>query len=385
MIETGDIFCAEVRDLTSDGKGVAAHPSGMVFFIPGVWPGEKGSFRVSGLKSRFGFGEVLELERESSERTGPLCPHHGFADGQCGGCPWQFISYKAQITVKENRVRTALSRTGIEKGLKPIRPAPETFGYRNRAGLKTDGKILGYVSPGSHVIAPVEDCPILDDRNRQTLRELIASLPRNDFIPSRDSEWCTIEIDDTVGSVEVRPDLSLPFRQSNTSQNLFMKEWLADKLSAIEPGQKVLELFAGSGNFTRIISKAGFASILAVEMDLQELTQLDELNLPGVKTMECNLYNHRAFERISRIMRAPEILILDPPREGIKNKKRLHEVIGKTRDIFYISCDLASFSRDLIYFTELGFQPVEIQPLDMFPHTPHVELLAHLNNTGGSL
>ena len=72
-LKVGDEFDAAVRDLTSAGLGVVAHPSGRVCFVPGVWPGERGTFAITALKGRSGEARVVELVAPSPERVTPPC------------------------------------------------------------------------------------------------------------------------------------------------------------------------------------------------------------------------------------------------------------------------------------------------------------------------
>src|SRR5690606_6236211 len=176
----GEIFTATVRDLASDGRGIASHPGGLTVFVPGVWPGEQGRFRFLELQNRVGRAELVELLEASPERTTPRCPHHGFAAGDCGGCPWQFMSYPAQLAAKQARVEAALAGFGPAV-LHPIWPSPNIYASRNRAQLKTDGKQLGYLSAANHRLAAIEQCPILTAPNRETLAGLIARLPNREW------------------------------------------------------------------------------------------------------------------------------------------------------------------------------------------------------------
>ncbi|MGE5541451.1 MAG: 23S rRNA (uracil(1939)-C(5))-methyltransferase RlmD [Bacillota bacterium] len=75
---------------------------------------------------------------------------------------------------------------------------------------------------------------------------------------------------------------------------------------------------------------------------------------------------------------APEAIVLDPPRAGCE--KPVLEVIGRVRprSISYVSCYPSTLARDLAHLVSLGYRAVEVQPFDMFPHTPHVESVARL-------
>lgn len=371
-------FTATVRDLATDGRGVVEHPGGQIFFVAGVWPGETARFAVTGFKQRFGFARMLELLEPSPARITPRCAHHGTGRDDCGGCPWQFVSYAAQLEAKEERVRQALARLPRPVAVAPIWGSPAVFGYRNRAQFKTDGRKLGYVAAGSRQLAPITDCPILTPVNRATLQELLQSLPNNTLRPDRKKDWTTLNIDEAIIAAEVVPNRRRPFRQGNTAQNLRMQEWLAARVGELDADRPILELFSGSGNFTEVLAAAGFAPILAVEGVEESVQELAARKLPGVEARRYNLFAEADCSRLQERARDASILVLDPPREGFRLAGLLLTKKHRLRDVFYLSCDPASLVRDLDIFLRAGFQVAEIQPLDLFPHTPHVELLCWL-------
>ena len=73
------------------------------------------------------------------------------------------------------------------------------------------------------------------------------------------------------------------------------------------------------------------------------------------------------------------MIVVDPPRKGCDIK--LLEAIGKTNTerIVYVSCDPSTLGRDLKILDELGYETVEVQPVDMFPQTSHIENVVLLN------
>lgn len=378
MPAINDQFTATVRDLGTDGSGIVEHPDGQVFFVAGVWPGETARFAVTGFKQRFGFARLVELLEPSAQRVTPPCTHHGPGSRDCGGCPWQFVSYAAQLEAKEQRVRQALSRLGLAKGVALIWESPAIFGYRNRAQFKSDGRQLGYVAAGSRQLVPVSDCPILTPANQATLQALLESLPNGAFRPGRKQDWTTLDIDEELSAAAVVPNQRRPFRQGNTAQNLRMREWLQTRAGRLDKNRTVLELFCGSGNFTEVLAGAGFGRILAVEGVEDSVQELAARKLPGVEARRCNLFAEADCSRLQEQARDASILLLDPPRDGFKLAGVLLTKKHRFRDVFYISCDPATFARDIKTFIGAGFRPVEIQPLDLFPHTPHVELLCWL-------
>jgi 23S rRNA (uracil1939-C5)-methyltransferase len=373
----GEIFSATVRDLASDGRGIVGHPSGLTVFVPGVWPGESGSFRFTGLQNRIGSAEVVRLEESSPARTQPKCPHHGFAPGDCGGCPWQFMDYQAQLAAKQRRVEVAAARI-TDTRVKPIWPSPAIYGYRNRAQLKTNGAALGYVSPGSHQLAEIEDCPILTEPNRETVKALRARLPESEWRPHRKEKWTTLDLDESVDADSVAVNSRLPFQQANTAQNDAMRNWLSGKCAHLDKTGPVLELFCGSGNFTRVLADAGFDRIVAVDASGPATEALARSGLPNVTVLSRDLFKPESYGALFREMRAYSTLVLDPPRDGMRHLDALLGGRPKPADILYISCDLATLFRDLAQLQSMAYKIVEIQPLDQAPHTPHIEVLCHL-------
>ena len=379
------LFEAWVQGLTDTGDAVVNHPDGRRFFVPGAWTGERIRVRPLEVKSQYGLGELVEVLEPAPERLVPPCPHQGFSAGKCGGCPWMMVGYAAQLAAKQARVQRALTRLQADLQVAQILVASEPLGYRVRAQLKTDGRELGFVAAGQRRLAPVQDCVVLTDHNRATLRELQTQLPNTAWHPAHKGGWTTLDLDESVSAAGVSVNRRLPFQQVNASQNQAMRQWLAERVAPLSQQAKVLakqaqvlELFCGSGNFTQVLAAAGFSSIIAVEAVPEAVTALADLQLPGVSPVVCDLFDSAAFQRLLQDNAQAEILVLDPPREGLKVRDGLFGKHSRLREIFYISCDLATLCRDLQDMLAAGFAIVEAQPLDLFPQTPHVELLVHL-------
>ncbi|TXS95179.1 class I SAM-dependent RNA methyltransferase [Parahaliea maris] len=374
-LRQGAVFTATVRDLGSNGDAVIEHSSGRVVFVPGAWIGETVTVKVTELKSRFARGQLLAVDEPSSERRQPPCQYHGQGAVQCGGCPWQFMSYAAQCAAKQRRVEAELARAGIESALvHPLLPSSLEFGYRNRAQLRTDGRQLGFLASGGQKLVDIEHCPVLDPATAAHLQALRGRLPERQWRPSRRGKWTRIDIDAELGtSLNQR----LPFRQGNDGQNRQMQDWLRSRLASQPRERKVIELFAGSGNFTAVLAEMGFVDIVAVEGVGEATEALEGRKLPGVDVLTRDLFAADAYPQLMRLHGDAEILVLDPPRDGLQGADSLFGARNQPSHVFYISCDLATFCRDARVMMERGFAPVEVQPLDLFPQTPHVELLAH--------
>jgi len=370
-------FTAEVMDLTSDGRAVLRHPSGQVYFAAGVWPGEVGEFKPSDVKGRVGNAELIELKDASPKRVDAHCPHYGSDAQSCGGCPWQFIEYEAQLEAKQERVKQAAQKLNAEDKLKPIIASEKRWGYRNRAQLKTDGEQLGYVAARSNSLVDVTVCPVLSEANKSTLGALRKKLPEKSWRASKKKLWTTIDLDESVDGESVSINRRLPFQQGNTLQNNNIKAWLLERLKQVENKGSALELFCGSGNFTETLLAAGFKNIIASEASEESIKTL-KVRYPQINAQVVNLFVENALSKLVYEAKHATTLLLDPPREGLKVREPILKKMTSLKYVFYISCDLATFSRDLEDFQTAGFSIQELQPIDLFPQTPHVELMALL-------
>jgi 23S rRNA (uracil1939-C5)-methyltransferase len=372
-MKLGDTFDGLVRGLTSDGNGVVEHPSGKVVFVPGTWPGEQLSVKITAIKSQFAQGRLVALQQAHPQRRTPACPHQGSGPQHCGGCPWQFMAYPAQLEAKQTRVEQAMARLAPRANVQPIWPAPQEWAYRNRAQFKSDGKSLGYLAANSHQLVPIRQCPVLTAPAHQQFEQLLAQLPNAQWQKAAKRQWVSLDVNETASSLNQR----LPFAQANAAQNQRMLDWLRAQLAPLDRQAPVLELFAGSGNFTRVIAEAGFAQITALDIASQAISELQNAQLPGVTAQAADLFAPDALAQWLKRTQA-RVLVLDPPRDGLKQAQALVAKKTALEQIFYISCDLATFSRDLALLLQQGFALRELQPLDQCPHTPHIELLARL-------
>jgi 23S rRNA (uracil1939-C5)-methyltransferase len=192
--------------------------------------------------------------------------------------------------------------------------------------------------------------------------------------------WQTIHIDDV--SPEPRLNQRLPFRQGNSPQNARMREWLAlqcQHISATTPAENptILELFCGAGNFTEILAVTG-RPVLAVEASAECVDALNAKGLPTVTTHCADLFDTDSVEAVGRLATNASVLVLDPPRAGLSVREPLLRALKSLQTVLYISCDVATWARDCADFLAAGFELEEVQPLDLFPQTPHVELLTRL-------
>ena len=371
-------FEGVVIDLTSDGRGVVRRDDGKVFFTSGAWLEERILVKPIGSKGKIGFGVAEQIIEPSPARQPSPCGHHGPSDTDCGGCPWSFVSYEAQCAAKRDRVERALRRLQPDAGIEvELVMADSPWGYRNRVQFKTDGKHLGFFGAGSNQLVDIQDCPVLSNKNRSTLQGLRRTLPNKQWSSDkrRGRHWCTLHIDESLEEISL--DARLPFRQANDAQNARMLTWLAGVIKSVDPSLGVLELFAGNGNLTQLLSQH-FDSIVAVEGDVSSVRGIQDRGLPNVKARMSDLFQAKEVEALMASVSSSNVLVMDPPREGMRLAPTLVKGLPKLCKVVSISCDVATWARDCRGFIDAGFSLTEVTVLDMFPQTPHVEILSFL-------
>lgn len=376
------IFQATVRDLSHKGLGVVDHPDGRTFFVRGTWPGDFGEFEVDHGAQKYDEANLLQIIKFSADRIEVQCSFRGYRPGQCGGCPWMIAEYSSQLKYKLKRLHHSLEKRKVSVAseiFRPIVASPKIYGYRNRVQLKTDGRKLGYVSEASSIFAPVNHCMIMNEKLNEIFHEVLATLPRDDFKPSGGHNWCYLDLDDELKSHEIMVNKRRPFRQGNTEQNVFMKKWVELKFQNLPKHFPVIDLFCGSGNFTEVLSELGFTNILAVEVQGSALTMLKNKELPGVRILELDINEKGSWAQIAKYQPHARAILVDPPREGLVKRKGLFKYLDNLEHIFYISCELDTFSRDTSDLVNHHWSLREVTPIDLFPHTPHVEILSHFS------
>ncbi len=358
-----------MRDTLADGRGVATTEQGQVVFVPGAWPGEEVVIDVTAPKRGPATGSLVSVLTPSTARVTPSCRYAN--DGQCGGCPWSFVEYEAQVEQKISRLQSSLDRLGSSADVQLV-SAPSQIAYRNRAQFKSDGQQLGYLTAKTHRIVDVEFCEVLSPDAAQQLQRLRSQLPNPEWSSRRG--WTTLDIDDQVDepSVNQRP----VFRQANTQQNRAMKDWLRSQLRELPSVEHCLELFCGSGNLTEVLSESLGSEIVAAEGQGSAIEELSAKELERVTPVTVDLFDDRSFARLLADMEPFDAVVLDPPRDGLKCSKPLTDCINRVQWIVYISCDQATWERDIGLFQAEGFRLDHVTLLDMFPQTPHMEILS---------
>lgn len=372
-------FQSKVQDFNSQGFGVVRHPQGKVFFVPGVWLHEVAEFECdeSDLHNpKTTFAKVKSFIETMPQRREVACEHWGFTDSTCAGCPWMIVDYSTQCEQKDKKVLEALEKSKVDLSKTQVHTiwSSETeWAYRNRVDFKTNGNALGFVS-FEKTFTPIQDCLVLSKKMQKQFKLAKRKIQKLKIKTS--DELLSVALDENTSIENLNVPNHISFQQGNNSQNLKMQLWLKKNLENHARDEGVLELFCGNGNFTQILSDLGFSTIVGVEGDEASVFSLKQKALPNVIAITENLYKPNSFSQIQTQISNPKILVLDPPRQGLKNATQLLKLFPSLNSIYSFSCNPLSFAKNAKEFLEAGFILKEIQPVDLFPQTPHVEVLS---------
>ena len=375
-----------------------------VIFIKGAIPGEVVEVKIEEKKRDYSIASVVNVVEPSEYRVVPKCR----VFGSCGGCQLQFVSHEKQLDMKNEILLDSLKRIGgIEAALDPVLSDAE-WNYRCRAQFKVSrAHEIGFFREASREVITFDECPLM---NREinvllqkmkenglagNLAEIHVALGDTPVVLLKGKEYDTasfekfidlgisgIAYNDAIayGGAYTGFDLNglrytvspWTFFQSHWDLNRKVIDFLLDRLAPLE-GKRVLDLYAGAGNFS-IPLAAHAEEVVAVE---ENAYASDD----GVRNGELNNMQNMRFVKSTaekyRLTRKFDIVLLDPPRLGLSS-----EVVKKILEnppamIVYISCNPSTLARDLKKLGE-KYDLMSLRQIDFFPQTYHVESVSLL-------
>lgn len=185
MYSKNQLVTVTIEDISDTGEGIG-HIDGFTLFVSRAVPGDTVQARILKAKKTYAFAKTEEILTPSPSRTEPLCP----LAGSCGGCQLSYMTYEAQLALKQKKVEDCVRRIGgfADVPVLPIIGMDDPRGYRNKgqfpAGtIRRPGQdsaaepVLGFYAGRSHRIVPAKSCPMLWDGHEKILsavREYLA-------------------------------------------------------------------------------------------------------------------------------------------------------------------------------------------------------------------
>ena len=180
-------------------------------------------------------------------------------------------------------------------------------------------------------------------------------------------------ISDKIGEFEFNISANSFFQTNSRGAEVLFNT--VKKYAGLAGSETVLDLYSGTGTIPILLS--GFCkSVIGIEI-IESAVADAEKNCRNNGVSNCSFIKGDIRQCLPQIAQKPDLLIIDPPRAGM-HKDAVKQVLqmGVER-IVYVSCNPATMARDLGMMQEL-YRLVEVQPVDMFPHTYHIEAVSKL-------
>lgn len=461
-LKKGQLVELSIESTAFKGKGVAKH-DGIAVFVPGTAPGDRVKARIIKKKKRYREAKVEEVVEPSPLRIEPLCSHAN----TCGGCTWQHIPYKKQLTIKEQHVRDHLERiAGLDPDItEPIIGCDSEFYYRNKMEysfgtrrwlsdeeIQTDkfvddsGFAAGLHAPNRFdKILDLNEChlqnpvsfQILDFVRRYCINHSISAFDtqeKNGFMrhlvirTSYHSDDLMVNLvthkDDPgimekmsaallenfpaittiVNNINDQPNPTAigrfenilfgpgyitekigihtfkinanSFFQTNTQQAERLYS-TAKKFANLKPSHSLFDLYCGVGTLSLFmadtVKKVTGIEVVDVAVENAKINAKENsvFNTEFVLGEMKSTFNRTFLEKHGH----PDCIITDPPRSGM-HPDVVQQLANLNIDtLVYISCNPSTMARDLKELKNT-YDIERIQPVDMFPQTYHIEVVA---------
>jgi 23S rRNA (uracil1939-C5)-methyltransferase len=379
-----------LTDMAFQGGAIGRHDGLVVFAAYGI-PGEEAVVQIERHSKDYLTGRVVEVFAPSPHRVNAPCPYFG----TCGGCQWQHIDYAHQTELKARIVADQLRRIGKfqEPAVLPTIPAVETWNYRNHARFSAGRRHgdLGFTTPLRHRFLPIDRCLIMHPWINGVLERLQGKCAGLHQVAVRygvNTGQALIhpsveEIDPSIPSGQPWYEEELlgkrfrisgaSFFQVNTLQAEVLAEVVRQKL-ALEQHQVLLDAYAGVGTFAVLLASYP-QRVIAVEESSSAVADA-VINQAGIDNI--SFYEGKVEAILPELTVRPDAAILDPPRVGCHPDALAAVLALAPARLVYVSCDPTTLARDLRALCDGGYRLLEVQPVDMFPQTYHIEVVATL-------
>lgn len=378
-----------VEKMAAGGDAIARLADGRVVFVDGALPDEVVEVDVHLSKRDFAKGTVRTIVEPSPDRVEPPCP--ALARG-CGGCGWQHATATAQLRWKADVVRDALRRTArMPEALVTIGGSVPEWGYRTslRLAVAADGRV-GLRGARSHDIVPFvvgESCPVASPTLAALLPDVrvhgadevslrvgvgtgeataMASTVDGTIsgIPAHVAIGAGAVLHEHVGATRLQVSAASFFQSGPAAAELLVdtvRDMCADELAALRT--PLLDAYGGGGLFSACL---GVERSIVVESSPSACADARQ-NVPHAQVHEM-LFEQWRPEPV-------DLVVADPARAGLGRDGVAVLAATSAACVMLVSCDPVAMARDTALLVEQGWHHRESRVLDLFPQTPHVEVV----------
>lgn len=379
--------------LVAGGDAMAHLEDGRVVFVSGAIGGELVEAEIVQSKGSFAKANVRKILEAAESRVSAPCPH--LAEG-CGGCQWMHIAAQEQHAAKVGIVRESLQRITklADADVRTGGSVPAVGGRLVMRFAVSENGRLSLRESSSNRLVEIAHCEVA----HESINELVAV---GGWEP--DTE-VVLHVESSSGDVAISTDGRIPDdvrKTSRTGANAFTVEKVGAARLRIDAesfyqgnlgsDRALVEAVARAagaeflaGQYGAVVDAYGGVGLFAATLVANDVPCIViELAPSAVDDARINLAgrNVRVIESAVEDWR-PEsagLVIADPSRRGLGPEAVDVLVTTDANRIVLVSCDAAAGARDIGLLMSHGYELVYSEVLDLFPNTPHVEVVSRLD------
>ena len=435
----------EITGVTSEGQGVA-RCEGVAFFVPFALPGETVRAHIIKVEKRFCIAKIVEIVKPSEHRVQPICEAYEKCGGCAlmHADYAEQLRIKTQIVHDCLERLGGFENVSVKPTLGAEDPWRYRNKGSFPIGFVDGVAAFGFYAERSHRLIPLFDCPIEDARitalartvtewaNRNRVRvydettgkgtlracvirvtstgERMVVVVTKGELPAKESLLRMLDVEslyhnrndvntnvifgDRFTLLKGKPQITerqgelrfsvspQSFLQVNPAQTRKLYD-TAIRLLDPKPTETIADIYCGIGTISLAIAKHA-QKVIGVECVPEAIEDAkNNAKNNGVDNAEfvCGLAEDVLPELVNKGMR-PDAIVIDPPRKGCEEPVLSAIAESGVNRLVYVSCNPATLARDAKILASHGFTIRRVQPVDMFPHTQHIESVVLMSRAG---
>lgn len=426
-------YIARCENYTYEGLGVV-RIDGFPVFVKNMIQGELGEIVITKVLKNYAFGRCVDLLEISDQRIEPKCACAKQCGG-CQLTHMSKEAQNDFKKMRVQDCITRIGKLDIQ--VNDVLSMEDTYHYRNKGqvpvGMKDNEVVCGFYRVHSNDIIDMNECLIQHDSMNemiQVMKELIQKYDIGEYFRhillkvgfvSHEMMVVLIVNDENVPHLnDLVKEISKCENVKSIIQNvnqrndnvilgekeilLFGRETICDQLhdlkfnissksfyqvnpvqtltlydkavayAGLSGNETVLDLYCGIGTISLFMAKKA-KKVIGIEIvpqaieDAKKNAKLNEVHNVEFACSDAASYASKLANDNMKL----DVICVDPPRKGCDEVTLESIVKMSPLRIVYVSCDPSTLARDLRYLSDWGYEVKEVQPVDMFPHTAHVE------------